>query len=100
MAKLAKVALPVPRPSPPPTLGDYLTVGEAARVLGVSPSTLRRWDRAGRVAAVRHPVNGYRLYRREALESLLRSVAAAGVKGARTAGTGGDDMPTDRKRPG
>lgn len=50
----------------------YLTVGEAAAFLGVSPSTLRNWDRAGRLKAGRHPINGYRLYEREALERLLR----------------------------
>jgi hypothetical protein len=39
--------------------GDYLTVKEAATFLGVSPSTLRNWDRAGKLKATRHPVNGY-----------------------------------------
>jgi DNA (cytosine-5)-methyltransferase 1 len=55
-------------------LKDYLTVAEAAQVLGVSPSTLRNWDREGKLKAQRHPVNEYRLYRREDLERLLRSI--------------------------
>jgi len=55
-------------------LNDYLTVGEAARFLGVSPSTLRNWDRAGKVKAGRHPVNGYRLYRREDLQRLMGQI--------------------------
>lgn len=55
----------------------YLTVQRAADVLGVSASTLRNWDRAGKVKAMRHPVNGYRLYRRAALAALLRRVAPA-----------------------
>ena len=42
-------------------LNEYLTVGEAAELLGVSKDTLRRWDRAGRLTARRHPVTGYRL---------------------------------------
>jgi len=50
---------------------EYLTVKEAAAVLGVSASTLRNWDRAGKLSPVRHPVNGYRLYPREHLEKLL-----------------------------
>jgi MerR family transcriptional regulator, copper efflux regulator len=58
-------------------LGDYLTVKEAAEFLGVSPWTLRNWDRAGKVKAARHPVNGYRLYRRETLEGILEKVAGA-----------------------
>ena len=38
---------------------DYLKVKEAAVFLGVSPSTLRNWDREGKLKAKRHPVNGY-----------------------------------------
>ncbi|MCA9253661.1 MAG: excisionase family DNA-binding protein [Phycisphaerales bacterium] len=34
-------------------LNGYLTVGEAAELLGVSKDTLRRWDRA-RTFEVRH----------------------------------------------
>ena len=56
----------------PPNLNEYLTVGEAAKFLGVSTNTLRNWDRAGKVKAVRHPVNGYRLYLREDLDQILR----------------------------
>ena len=55
-------------------LRDYLTVSEAAEYLGVSASTLRNWDRAGKVRATRHPVNGYRLYRKEELANLLEKV--------------------------
>ena len=29
------------------------------------------WDRVGKLKSLRHPVNGYRLYRREDLEALL-----------------------------
>ena len=57
------------------TIQDYLTVREAAKVLGVSPSTLRVWDRAGKLKATRNPMNGYRLYRREDLENFLRRIA-------------------------
>lgn len=61
-------------------LADYLTVGEAASVLGVSPSTLRNWDRAGKLKPYRHPLNGYRLYRRNELEALLEKLRT-GKKG-------------------
>jgi predicted site-specific integrase-resolvase len=43
-------------------LADYLTVKDAAAYLGVSPSTLRNWDRAGK------------LYRLTDLEAVLRAV--------------------------
>jgi PAS domain S-box-containing protein/excisionase family DNA binding protein len=52
-------------------LAEYLTVGEAADFLGVSPWTLRNWDKAGRLKAVRHPKNGYRIYRQQDLEAVL-----------------------------
>lgn len=50
---------------------EYLTVKAAAEFLGVSPETLRNWDDAGKLRAVRHPVNGYRLYDPQTLEALL-----------------------------
>ena len=55
-------------------LASYLTVGEAAEQLGVSRSTLRNWDKAGKLRPYRHPVNGYRLYLREELERLLGQI--------------------------
>ena len=55
-------------------LDDFLTVREAARYLGVSPSTLRNWDRCGKLVARRHPINRYRLYGRKELEDLLCSL--------------------------
>jgi MerR family transcriptional regulator, copper efflux regulator len=60
---------------PPPSLDEYLTVKLAAEFLGVSPSTLRNWDRAGKLKPHRHPMNRYRLYRRTELEAVLRSAA-------------------------
>nr|MDQ3934279.1 helix-turn-helix domain-containing protein [Actinomycetota bacterium] len=40
---------------------DSLTLGEAARALGVSVDTLRRWDRAGKVRTVRDERNRRRV---------------------------------------
>lgn len=57
-------------------LNGYLTVKEAAQYLGVSPATLRNWDRAGKLTPCRHPVNDYRLYRKEDLERILRQTEA------------------------
>ncbi len=50
---------------------DYLTIKEAAAFLGVSPNTLRNWERTEKLATYRHPVNGYRLYKRADLQALL-----------------------------
>lgn len=57
-------------------INEYLTVGEAASLLGVSKDTLRRWDRAGKLTARRHPVTDYRLYLRAELQALLASLKA------------------------
>lgn len=50
---------------------EYVTLKQAASFLGVSPNTLRNWDRRGKLVAFRHPVNKYRLYRLEELARLL-----------------------------
>src|SRR3954447_4714378 len=61
-----------------PGLAEYLTIGEAAGVLGVSVWTLRNWDRAGKLKARRHPVNGHRLYRSEELTAVVGSIRSPG----------------------
>lgn len=58
-------------------LSDYLRISEAADYLGVSPNTLRNWVNAGKVVAIRHPVNDYRLFKREDLDALLKKVETA-----------------------
>ena len=55
-------------------LKDYVTVKEAAEILGVAPLTLRRWDKTGKLIAYRNPVNNYRLYRRHDLKLFLKKV--------------------------
>ena len=55
-------------------LKDFLRISEAAEYLGVSPNTLRNWENAGKIAAHRHPVNGYRLFKQAELDALLRQV--------------------------
>ena len=52
-------------------LSDFLRISEAAEYLGVSANTLRNWENAGKIAAHRHPVNGYRLFKKEDLDALL-----------------------------
>jgi len=56
---------------------DYITIKEAAELLGVDKTTLRRWDKAGKLTPYRHPLNRYRLYKREELEQLLRGIENA-----------------------
>jgi excisionase family DNA binding protein len=43
---------------------DYLRIKEAARLLGVSEGTIRNWGRQGKLRMHRHPINGYRLFKK------------------------------------
>src|SRR5204863_4522550 len=60
-----------PRSRIPGARVGLLTVSETARILGVSPSTLRLWESVGLITPARS--NGrYRLYSPELLELLKR----------------------------
>ena len=51
---------------------EYLTIKDASELLGVTPTTLRNWDKSKKLIAHRNPVNGYRLYAVEDLTKILR----------------------------
>ena len=53
---------------------EGLLLGDAARALGVSADTLRRWERAGKLRTTRDGANRRRVPRRE-IERLARSPA-------------------------
>ncbi|MDP9309688.1 MAG: helix-turn-helix domain-containing protein [Chloroflexota bacterium] len=65
---------------------DYLTIKEAAAFLGVSPNTLRNWERNGKIATYRHPINHYRLYKKDELSELLTAIEQSAAK------SGGDHV--------
>lgn len=54
-----------------------LRVSEAARILGVSPNTVRAWGAAGKIPEYRHPANDYRLYRKSELLDFLQGMKVA-----------------------
>ena len=56
---------------------DYLQIKEAAEFLGVTAATLRNWEKQGKLESHRHPLNRYRLYKREDLEVFLQSIFAS-----------------------
>ena len=52
----------------------YLTIKEVAKILGVTPLTLRNWDKKGKLKAYRNPINNYRIYKPEEVELFLRKI--------------------------
>ncbi|MCF8275811.1 MAG: DNA (cytosine-5-)-methyltransferase [Flavobacteriales bacterium] len=52
-------------------MNEYLTLSEASKLIGKSKETLRRWDREGKLLAVREPISNYRVYKREQVETLF-----------------------------
>jgi excisionase family DNA binding protein len=51
-----------------------ISIKEASQMLGVTPLTLRNWDRNGKLKAMRHPMNNYRVYKAEEIEDLLKDM--------------------------
>jgi MerR family transcriptional regulator, copper efflux regulator len=74
----------------------YLTVKDAAEHLGVSPLTLRNWDKLGKLTAFRHPINNYRVYREDQLELFLRSIESPRV--VKKTSSGGNQNHTVPKK--
>ena len=56
---------------------DWLTLGQAAKYLGVAQSTIRKWSDNGRVPAFYTP-GGHRRYRRMDLDAFLESSGPGG----------------------
>lgn len=54
---------------------SYVSLSEAATLLGVSKATLRNWDKAGKLSAARHPLNSYRMYSLSELKQLQQQIA-------------------------
>jgi excisionase family DNA binding protein len=63
---------------------EWLTLGQAAKYLGVAQSTMRKWSDLGRVAAFYTP-GGHRRYRRSDLDQFLDRSGPAAVA-ARSSG--------------
>jgi excisionase family DNA binding protein len=71
------------RRQPPGNGGaDWLTLGQAARYLGVAQSTIRKWSDQGRLAAFYTP-GGHRRYRQRDLDSFVAG-SAGGAPASRS----------------
>ncbi len=52
----------------------FVTIKEAAAILGVSKLTLRNWDRGGKLSAYRHPISNYRIYKTDELQKIITQI--------------------------
>ena len=52
-------------------MSEFLTLSETAELLGKNKETLRRWDREGKLTAVREPMSNYRVYRKSEVMELF-----------------------------
>jgi DNA (cytosine-5)-methyltransferase 1 len=59
---------------------NYLTLSEASELLGKSKETLRRWDREGKLTAVREPISRYRVYKKEQFQKFSDALLATGIE--------------------
>ena len=53
---------------------NFLTIKQAAKMLGVSTLTLRNWDKSGKFTASRHPINNYRVYKKDEVDMLIDDI--------------------------
>lgn len=60
-----------------------ISIKKASEMLGVTSLTLRNWDRDGKLNALRHPINNYRVYQIEDIEKILNKIKS-GEKPIRT----------------
>ena len=58
-------------------LNAYLSVSDAAKRLGVSPSTIREYTKRGLLPDRRNPFNKYRLYRQADVAALIKRITRA-----------------------
>ena len=56
------------------TFKDFLRTGKAAKFIGVSPPTLRKWSNEGLIKFTESPSSGYRLFFIEDLVDLLNKL--------------------------
>jgi len=61
-------------------INEYLTLSEASVLIGKSKETLRRWDRDGKLSAVREPISNYRVYPKEQVLTLFSDFIVENIK--------------------
>ncbi len=57
-------------------LDSYFTLGQVAAFVGVTKTTIIRWEEQKRISSYRNPLNNFRLYRKEEVERLVAEMHA------------------------
>ena len=55
-------------------INEFINIKEAAEILGVTPHTLRKWEKDGKIKVYRNPMNKFRMYKKEELEQFLQDI--------------------------
>lgn len=53
---------------------DCLNRTQAANFLGINITTLRMWERKGKIKSYKHPMTGYPLFNKQELQDLIRLI--------------------------
>ena len=68
----------------------FLHVKQTAELLGVAANTVRAWSAAGKLQEYRHPVNNYRLFKRDDVETLYKKITNPRRSDTRSTKKGGE----------
>ncbi len=71
-----------------PTAGDFLTRADVAVMLGVSPNTVARWARQGRLPC-QMTLGGHRRFERRTIEDIRKRMRGEGAEEPALAGRRG-----------
>ena len=55
-------------------MDQFLTIRQAAEILGVNTETLRRWDKSGKFPSSRNPINNYRVYQIDQVHQFVKEL--------------------------
>jgi len=53
---------------------EYISIKDASELLGVTPQTLRAWEKKGELVPMRNPINNYRVYKVEQIETFIEDM--------------------------
>jgi len=53
---------------------EYVSIKECGSLLGVTPQTLRNWEKQGELVPYRNPINNYRMYKIAQIEKFLEEM--------------------------